>query len=410
MPKRISNSSIKNKYTRKLSIPERGWIIYGDLFPPFANQMIIEGCGNPDIKLWKDAITKASQANPGSRLVLRGCLHTCRWIDSGKTPPLREVDGREWSGYSPDGAPFLKDRLFVKNGPTCEVVIIHGKPLRIAFRTHHSVMDGRGTLLWVEDIFRVLRGESPIGSFSTLTDFELARSFQKEYRKPFPRDNIVPTGRAVGQSSGVSWGRRRINGNYSKLLAQEAVLLAREARRHADGNFLIAITVDLRPHKPNLRSSGNLTNVIYAEIKPDTSSEELDNNIKQQLTNNCDGMLDRSDRLIHYIPLWLLKKMARRLINEGHSSGQYGFSGIISNLGLLKLEDYTGGSFQPDTIFFVPPGGANPAFMVLAGTNNGVELTLSLPDVLASDGRLEASLDRIANGLVANDKKPTAAN
>lgn len=87
---------------------------------------------------------RASAGNPGSRLILRGHLGSCRWVDSGKTPPVREIDGSRWDGLGPVGAPFLQEPLSPIKGPMCEVLLIHGDPLRVAFRVHHGVMDGRG--------------------------------------------------------------------------------------------------------------------------------------------------------------------------------------------------------------------------------------------------------------------------
>ena len=75
--------------------------------------MVIEGSGSIDPAELQKAVKEASQANPGSRLLLKGMPWKRKWIDSGQTPPLRVVDGTAWSGYDMNGAPFLLDRLTV---------------------------------------------------------------------------------------------------------------------------------------------------------------------------------------------------------------------------------------------------------------------------------------------------------
>jgi hypothetical protein len=55
-------------------------------------------------------------------VVLEGHLISARWVDTGKSAPVRLVDGSQWSGWDPKGAPFLRDPLDTREGPTCEVL------------------------------------------------------------------------------------------------------------------------------------------------------------------------------------------------------------------------------------------------------------------------------------------------
>ncbi len=87
-------------YSRPLSPPECGHIVFDEISPPLVNQIVFEGNGQLDISDWQLAVKKASEANPGSRLVLHGHLGGCRWIDSGIVPPVSEIDGSEWDGMS----------------------------------------------------------------------------------------------------------------------------------------------------------------------------------------------------------------------------------------------------------------------------------------------------------------------
>ena len=94
-------------YRRKLSVSERLWLGANEAYPPFANQFIIEGHGNIDYASLCHAVEVASQANPGSRLILKGYFSGCQWVDSGITPPVRVVDGSTWDGRSGENAPFM---------------------------------------------------------------------------------------------------------------------------------------------------------------------------------------------------------------------------------------------------------------------------------------------------------------
>jgi len=154
---------MKQLYTRNMSFNERLFVVADRLHPPVANRFIFEGTGVPDPERWRRAVEIASAANPGSRLVLKGRLGGCRWVDSGVTPQVIEAPECE-QGVLPKEAPYLQKPLYPETGPTCDVVLVPGRPMRVIFRTHHGVMDGRGTLTWAEDVFRALRGEHCTGS------------------------------------------------------------------------------------------------------------------------------------------------------------------------------------------------------------------------------------------------------
>ena len=77
---------MSTKYTRKISFNEKLWVAADRIWPPFTNNMILEGHGAIDFQHLKSAVEAASEANPGSRLVLRGVLNNARWVDSEKCP------------------------------------------------------------------------------------------------------------------------------------------------------------------------------------------------------------------------------------------------------------------------------------------------------------------------------------
>lgn len=388
-------------YTRALSVNERFWLVIDRINPPFSIQVVCEGQGAFDLSKWKKAVEIASAANPGSRLILKGMLSNCRWVDSGISPSVREVDGSSWSGNGPEGAPFLYKPLNVSRGPTCEVLIIHGNPIRVAFRVHHGVMDSRGIIFWVEEIFRALRGEPLFGSHSLMTDWDVARSFQNEYRKPFPHDNLSLTGRAEGDEPGIIWGRKRLLGQYKQLIAQVAHAAAREARLHGRGNVRFAIPVDLRSRIEGLRSTGNLAIGIYIDIKPETTVEEIDLEISRQIAEKRDGMIDRWDSIYRVIPIAIMSKVLNRRISANHKNGLYSLSGIITDAGWFNLERYSGGGFIADNIFFVPPAMPYPPVLIaLYGTDKWVEILYGAPRVLATGGRLDSAIERIASSLI----------
>ena len=99
-------------YSRPLCRTEKVYLVLDEKRPGFANQFILEGTGVLDREKWQKAVEIASEANPGSRLVLKGHWAFSRWVDSGITPRVREMDSNGWDGSGPEGGPaFLNESL-----------------------------------------------------------------------------------------------------------------------------------------------------------------------------------------------------------------------------------------------------------------------------------------------------------
>ncbi|HNY49854.1 MAG TPA: hypothetical protein PLV50_03955 [Smithella sp.] len=390
---------------RDVSIASRLWLVAHEMCPPFANQVILEGRGRLNVEEWIRAVKLASDANPGSRLVLRGHLGMSRWVDSGQTPPLRMIDAGDWDGCSSEGAPFLEKSFFPRRGPMAEVVLIQGDPLRVAFRSHHAVMDGRGTVFWAEEIFRVLRGESPLGSDTAITENALLNISKQKLGTPIQHNYIAPTGRAIGNEPGVIWKRTRISGRYPRLLIQIILLTAREAWKHGSGPVRLGIPVDLRARRKGLRSTGNLTNALFLEITPDTTLESLDAELAFRLREQRDGQLTWEDKIISHLPLSVLDMLLSKETRRSHRSGNYRFSGFVSNMGRFSMEGFSGGGFHADMYWAVPVCMESVPFsLVLTGAGDFVDMILAMPRALANQQVLDETLGRIGSGLVTETR------
>lgn len=393
------------RYTRKVSSTERVYLANSRICPPFANQLISEGEGFFDISLWKKAVETASEANPGSRLILRGVLNGSRWIDSGIAPRVREVDGSKWSGVDPENAPFLLEPLDPINGPTCEFLLVHGNPLRVICRTLHAVMDGVGSALWAIDVYQALRGQKCSGSSSSITEQQLAKSFQKQGRTPAPHKFIPPTGKPEKGVSGVYWHTYKARAKDKRLLPKTAILLAREAWRHSKGPVRIAVPVDLRWRQPGLQSTGNLTNFIYITVEPHTTTEDIARSMSKQLNERYDGMLYWGDEITRFMPTFLIEKAIKKESIQKQETGLYRNSAVISKMPSLPTELFNGGGFKTTNYYGVPPLMELIPFFIGIGTFGGdtVNFIAGGPKCLMSNGRLEATMERLIEGLNSFD-------
>ncbi|MBN2160982.1 MAG: hypothetical protein JW807_16445 [Spirochaetes bacterium] len=385
-----------------VSLAAKFFMASDNICPPIANQIVFEGRGILDLRRWRKAVEQVGEANPECRLVVRGHMGFCRWVDSGRTPPVRIVEAGDWDGLSSEGAPFTQATLSHREGPMSEVVLIHGEPPRVVFRSHHALMDGRGTISWAEDVFRVLNGEEPLSNITNINEKDLL-NFSSAKLETTPATNyITPGGRARGKARDMVWRRTRIRGRYPRLLIQVMLQSAREAWRNGTGPVRFLIPVDLRSRREGLRSYCNLTNPIYFAVRPETTLEELDAEVASRLSERRDGKITLQDRLLVHVPQKIIETAIRIETRRSHSAGTYSLSGAISNLGRMSMDAFNGGGFTADVYWAVPVCiGVFPFSMVLTGAGDMVDLILTMPRVLADGERLETILQNIAGGLRA---------
>jgi len=393
------------KYSRKLTANDL-ISIARDRVLSFNNQFIFEGNGVLDKAKWVSALETASAANPGSRLIMKGYPFASRWVDSGKTPRVREVDGSQWSGRDLDGAPFLFDQLSPIEGPTCEVVLVQGSPLRVIFRTNHGVMDAGGTLLWAEDIFRALRGETVLGSTSTLNDEEVSRNLPKIKKEKLSKKNITPGGKVQGDDQGFVWIRKTIQGRFRNLQSQIVYLSAREAWKDSDGPVVFCISVDLRRHlPPDTRATGFLSKNIFMEIKPEYPVEKILELLKKSLNEKREITYSRVNKLLFFVPIRLINYFVQIISKKMHDAGRYLASGIVVTMGVIPLEKFTGGGFHPSTTYAMPPYlDVIPFFIGMISNGKDVEVMITMNKGLASKGRIESIMESITSQLVPENK------
>jgi hypothetical protein len=394
-------SSRATHYRRHVSLVERLWLGIDRVSPPFVNNLVLEGHGYIDQAVLQDAVAQASQVNPGSRVVLKGVLRGCRWQDSGITPPVTRVSGGAWDGYRHDHAPFLKRKL-PDHGPTCEVLIVDGTPQRIIFRANHGAMDGRGIITWAEDVFRVLRGEAPLGADATETDTTIVSHVTTRTREVYADRCIATTGISLPAAPGSAWRRLSLKGPLGKAVGKIGCVLAQSARHYSDGLVRLMIPVDLRNHRPGLRSTANLSTALYIDVAKDATPDSIMRDIWRQLYRKHDCMRFVGINMLDMIPITLLGLGLKVVAKMNHMSGFYNVSAIISNVGHIDQGMFCGGGFQTDTTYVIPPHlDRTPVFIVLVENMGRHEITVSVPNDLGTSQRFDRLLKDISQALTS---------
>ncbi|NQZ90937.1 MAG: peptide synthetase [Moritella sp.] len=400
-------------FKRKLSPTERFYISCDDFNAEetatcVVNQMVLEGQGDINIAAWQKAVTQASEALQGTRFRLSGKLGFSHWADAGKTTQLEVIRGLNWDGMSDNAAPFLNRPLDVKTSTGCEVLLVLGEDggkHHIIFRTHHAVMDGRGTKIFADEVLRALRQQSLHGDNSFVRDVDLAKSVTIVPGEKVNDTVTAPTGVPLGQDFGSSWQRRTLPGSYRQVLANAGISIAKLANLYSDSAVRIQLPVDLRMHDTDIVSTGNLTGGLLMQVSTETTTASWAQQIKSKIAEHEHARMPQFAGIptlnaLNWVPLAWLKKFNDKLALKRQQTGQYRTSGIISNLGFLKVDEYSAAGFNCTSVFFIPPYFNTTAlFLVLAGNKDSVEVILRIPHQLSNNGRAEHALSQICHGI-----------
>ena len=390
---------------------ERLWSAVAHICPPFTVQLVVEGAPGPeqpalDRPTLRRAVATAAREHPGVRLRRVGHLSWSRWRAHGGAPPVREVDGHRWSGRDEQGAPFLQLPL-MPGGPTVEVLLVRGAPDRVVFRGHHAVVDGRGLLHFAEDVFAVLRGESPTGATLQVVDLELARNLGGTGRGREKPSWSMPTGMPVPVPRGtpMPWRRVRFEGSTRRLLPRLALAVHHASRAYTQEPLQIEVPVDLRRHLPDgTHTTANITGGARIDMPEVVASADPESTFVALLKEGAahpDAAAPIIDtQLFRFLPTKTTIRVLQKVRAKSLETGKAGTSAILSNLGRYPLERLSCPRHTASSWFWVPSGGpVVPLFILVTGDGAGVELSVGMSPELATGGRLDGLVEGILDHL-----------
>ncbi|ATI36498.1 hypothetical protein CPI83_30360 (plasmid) [Rhodococcus sp. H-CA8f] len=377
-------------FTRPISATERLYLATEPLAEPFAIQLVVEGAGDIDVDALRRAVELASHACPGARLVRRGKS----WVDSGLAPHLEIVEHGGVDFTALDANPILNRPLGVTADATTEVVLVTSDPTTVIFRAFHGVMDAKGLGTWAADVFRVLRGEEPLGAPDTTADHTLV----DRIGAPGTPTPLLPTYRSpLGAGAPVRggeqflWRHRSVDGTHLSAVARIAAVLADTTGRPVR----LMVPVDLRRHDPAIRSTANLALPLFLDADPGQSAAEINARLlvgmveKRELNEMDNGGLAK-------IPAPITRRILASVHAFGARANRNLVSAIVSHAGKIDLAALSVPGFAATAVRALPVHtGLVPISFVVVESGTRTEITVSCRAGRGIAERLEALLDRI---------------
>ncbi|MEZ6019002.1 MAG: AMP-binding protein [Planctomycetota bacterium] len=261
-----------------------------------------------------------------------------------------EVPAGLFTGENFEAIAELNAKMDPLAGPTSEVILLRRDPAVLVFRVFHGTMDGKGALLWIEQVFRALRGEALAPILGTDTDASLVRRLPHRKARP-PMDLRVQTHRGrVGTGAYRVWRQRlSLPGHPGAMVARVAALLC-ERSHGARNRFLVP--VDLRRHDPGLLCQSNLTLPIFLEAHKGEAWPELHGRLLAALQANEELNLASADLgWAMAVPGWLRKGFLRLFSGWQSWRGRTLFGAVLSDLGHVELGRLAAPGFEAQAMY-----------------------------------------------------------
>ncbi|MGV9820640.1 peptide synthetase [Nocardia xishanensis] len=381
-------------FRRPITATERLYFAARELAPPFLMQVAVHGEGTLDPAELQRAVDVASAAIPGSRLVRDGD----DWVDTGVAATVRVVDGHTLNYPELENDPVLNSPIGPTPDRTCEILLLTADPVTIVFRAFHGVMDGMGMRMWVDDVFRALRGVEPVGAPDPVADAQLVARIGA----PGKPSVLLPTfqsaaGHGKQDPAASPWllRHRTIEGTGKGILARVAAMLAEAAQTKSR----IMVPVDLRRHDHTLRSTANLALPLFLDIAPGDDWESVNDQLRTGLKENRElNQMDNGG--LTAFPSAVVRGVMRAGNWVGARLGRNLVSATVTHVGVFDLDGMAVPGYTPTSIRVLPQhSGMMPLLFAIVQSGGRLEITVSCRNGVGVEQRLEALLDRLVTTL-----------
>ena len=323
---------------------------------------------------WHEIIQQSLSSNPGASLKIKYFLFSKQWVASNTPPPFQHINH---NGSLEDALLNLPHNLS-ESGPSCDVIkLTYTTGVAIAFRTLHSVMDGKGLWNWLTDCIKIINETTPTGHSAKINDRELGKQLSTVAgRKDFHRVTPLTDGFVDKPREFFSF---TIPGTAKGLSKKLCFILRNYAEKHGVEKLLFLLPSDLRKYDNTIHSTGNLTGILTVPCHKDSSDKEISEALKQQIQHKEDAQYTQQAYFWRYFSV---KSWGKSLFRQQRDDN-YSSTAVISNIGDLDASEITIKGQQPTNAFCMAPySNYHPLFIVSTSYQNQLTLHFAIPEKL----------------------------
>lgn len=269
------------------------------------------------------------------------------------------------------------DRFINKSIDSLMEILVEESPpsLRIMFRVHHSLMDGRGALKFLEILLKnCSEAELPLSvdfnneqSFLSTCNDVSKRSYPRLEKKKYLENYLISNDQFRFENLSVE----SLGEGTSSILA---VALGRVLKKDVSTMF----PTDIRRHIKNENHCGNFSLPIFKNIAHGSSWQEVEASLMSSLLRGEELKYDPLAPVLKFSPRPLIKFFLNFFSKYMSFSKRYPIDAVISYLGTIDSNSYTTKDFKLKNILSIAPQiPFSPLSIVAIDFNNKLNISLS---------------------------------
>ncbi|MCR4647917.1 MAG: AMP-binding protein, partial [Lachnospiraceae bacterium] len=279
----------------------------------------------------EEAVNEVLKANPGVNVYLK---------NGGYFASEKKVSIREYKVSDDD---LFNNDLFREPidymDHSVEICVIENRGIKyLLFRIMHSVLDGKASLVFIQNIMNYLRKEELIPSTDNMRDADFIKNLGCYSKKESKIPKIIISDSNKIKNYRIRWKTLEIEGYPTAITAKVSRILADLS---PDKCGRIMVPVDLRRHAKGMEYNCNLTLPIILNVNEDEAFEDINGDLLNQMRENKELNIANAEYFNYdRLPAVLRKTVLRALLSMAKNGNKYSLSGIASSIGRVDLKLY----------------------------------------------------------------------
>lgn len=234
-----------------------------------------------------------------------------------------------------------------------KVYIIHNRGERyLYFQFLHSTMDGKGALLFVENVMNYLKEKEPVKCSNTITDKDFIKDLKYDKNKENKLPYLVHPKAHVIKQYTPRWKVIEFDGYVPAIISKIACFLSEE---FTNDNVKYMIPTDIRRHNRKEAYMGNLTLPIFLKVKDGDSYQNVNGQLLYSIKNNME-LNRKHTSYFHYehYPKKLRSFVLKQGIKAISKYNKFSIGAILSFLGRINLDSYSSSYLELEDFISLP--------------------------------------------------------
>jgi len=264
--------------------------------------------------------------------------------------------------------PRLNHELFINpiDYPSCLIehhIILFENYVFLLVKSHHVLMDGVAYVQHLKDIFSALRNEKET--------FDLKLYQEKDAYPKVTSKTINKKSKIILSKVPGVWNSQNIAQciSFPYQIKNLSATLSLSATKTIGRKSRFIIPFDLRKFQKCLKGFGNMTLPIYLDVHPNQNIKEINTDLNNQINHKTPLSNSLNSWILGLIPHFLLVLLIRLIQKLSTITSLYFSSGFLSDLGRLKLLDFSAPGLEALDLTPIPMVGAQSPYSALSLTH-----------------------------------------